>query len=250
MKEQFVWASLDQTPPGRWDLRLLGWQMLRPDDQTTHGKGIPWILDCREYGLLANWRAIPRPERVAAVGADDADLRARMLEFGMGEALPSAVAVVELAARLTRLKASADALPRHRRAGPVLLDLFHRDGLIAERWLGLHPREFGLLWRLAQIPGERVSRRDLLRDVWRLNHEPETNSLEVHISRLRAKLAVARAAWLVETHPQGGYRLGFKSNSSFFGFHDAREEALDMIDGLGNGGDESILTVSPVYATK
>jgi DNA-binding response OmpR family regulator len=52
-----------------------------------------------------------------------------------------------------------------------------------------------------------VTRRDLWRDVWRLKHEPETNSVEVHVSRLRAKLASAGCAGLVETCPGGGYRL-------------------------------------------
>ncbi|MXP36689.1 hypothetical protein GRI55_13075 [Erythrobacter citreus] len=93
------------------------------------------------------------------------------------------------------------------RAGPVTLDLFYRDGRLDGRWLGLHPREFGLLWRLAEARGMPITRRQLLRDVWRIEHPPETNSLAVHVSRLRAKLAVSACSWLVETHPQGGYRL-------------------------------------------
>lgn len=130
-----------------------------------------------------------------------------MLAWGLGEALSLQVAVVELAERIARLSRSAAALPRHRRIGPVLLDLLHRDANVGGRWLALHPREFGLLWRLADAPGQRVPRERLLRDVWRLAHVPETNSLEVHVSRLRAKLAAAKAAWLIETDPRGGYRL-------------------------------------------
>ncbi len=107
-----------------------------------------------------------------------------------------------------RSAAGSDSLARR---GPVTLDLFHRDGRVAGRWLGLHPREFALLWRLAETPGVRVGRRQLLRDVWRLDHIPETNSLDVHVSRLRAKLHVARCAWLVETDPLGGYRLAAPS---------------------------------------
>ena len=78
---------------------------------------------------------------------------------------------------------------------------------VGARWLNLHPREFGVLWRLADSPGEPVSRSQLLKDVWRLNHEPGTNSVEVHVSRLRTKLAAAGCTKLVETVPQGGYRL-------------------------------------------
>ena len=130
-----------------------------------------------------------------------------MLAHGLGEALSSLAALQELAIRLARLADKAGALPRSRPLGPVTLDLLHRDARAGERWLALHPREFALLWRLADAPGERVPRERLLRDVWRLAHVPETNSLEVHVSRLRAKLAVAQAAWLVETDPRGGYRL-------------------------------------------
>ena len=43
--------------------------------------------------------------------------------------------------------------------------------------------------------------------MWRLDFEPGTNSVEVHVSRLRAKLAAAGIAGLVETDPPGGYRL-------------------------------------------
>lgn len=135
-----------------------------------------------------------------------------MLAAGLGEALPMQAALGELSVRMARLARGAGALPRHRRVGPVTLDLMHRDAWVesggaTRRWLALHPREFALLWRLADAPGERVPREQLLSDVWRLAHVPETNSLEVHVSRLRAKLAVAKAAWLVETDSRGGYRL-------------------------------------------
>ncbi|TIX52091.1 winged helix family transcriptional regulator [Alteraurantiacibacter aquimixticola] len=98
-------------------------------------------------------------------------------------------------------------LPRWRSLGPITLDLFHRDARHGPRWLHLHPREFGVLWRLADTPGERVTRADLLKDVWRINHEPGTNSVEVHVSRLRGKLAEVGCDKLVATVPEGGYRL-------------------------------------------
>ena len=84
-------------------------------------------------------------------------------------------------------------------AGPLTLDLFHRDARAGERWLALHPREFALLWRLAEQPGEPVSLATLLREVWRLEFEPGTNSVEVHVSRLRAKLALAGMPRLIES---------------------------------------------------
>ena len=199
----FVWLSTSPIVPIRWDLRLADWSM-------THARetgGLPGLLDWRAASRPGDWRDLAARGRIVAVGVDNAWERARLLDHGLGDALASQVAHVELDARLSRIQGQAAGLPRRIQAGPVLLDLFHRDGRLNGRWLGLHPREFALLWRLAETPGQQVTRAQLLRDVWRLDHVPETNSLEVHVSRLRAKLHVSRCGWLVETHPQGGYRL-------------------------------------------
>ncbi len=107
-------------------------------------------------------------------------------------------------------------IPRFREIGDVTLDLVHRDGRVEDRWLSLHPREFELLWRLAQQPGERVTRRQLLADVWRINFEPETNSVAVHIARVRAKLAPYGLSKIVVTHPDGGYYLDAPPGPSAF----------------------------------
>ena len=141
------------------------------------------------------------------LGVDCPGERARLLASGVGEALPATVELPELEQRAHRLAAARECLPRRRELGPLILDLLYRDARAGGGWLALHPREFELLWRLAQRPGERVSRTRLLRDVWRLDFEPGTNSVEVHVSRLRAKLSAAGIEGLVETDPQGGYRL-------------------------------------------
>lgn len=98
-------------------------------------------------------------------------------------------------------------IPRFREAGDVTLDLFHRDGRVVDRWLALHPREFALLWRLAEQPGERITRQQLLAEVWRIHFEPESNSVAVHVARVRAKLEPFGLARLIGTHPDGGYYL-------------------------------------------
>ena len=65
---------------------------------------------------------------------------------------------------------------------------------------------------------------------------PETNSLEVHVSRLRAKLAVSHLEELVETDPRGGYRLaaGACHEDGFRGR--AGDPAVDRTAGLGEVG--------------
>lgn len=110
--------------------------------------------------------------------------------------------------------AADDLLPRLRPVGPLVLDLFHRDGRIGERWLGLYPREFEVLWRLAEAGGQVVSRAELLADVWRTMHRPGSNRVEVAISRIRAKLHVHRLAALVVTCPGEGYLLAARPGAA------------------------------------
>ena len=113
-------------------------------------------------------------------------------------------------------------IPRFREAGDVTLDLFHRDGRIADRWLAFHPREFELLWRLAEQPGVPMTRRELLSDVWRIDFETETNSVAVHVARVRAKLEPFGLAGILATHPENGYFLDIPSEPSAFAFGSAR----------------------------
>jgi len=131
----------------------------------------------------------------------------RLDSIAPGQASPAPCDLAVIGWRLCRAVAAGQLVPRQREAGPLMLDLVHRDARLGPLWLHLHPREFALLWRLAEAQGRRVTRRELWRDVWRLKHEPETNSVEVHVSRLRGKLAAAGCGGLVVTCPGGGYCL-------------------------------------------
>ncbi|GAB5349196.1 crotonase/enoyl-CoA hydratase family protein [Alteriqipengyuania sp. 357] len=104
------------------------------------------------------------------------------------------------------MHAAEQLIARSIEAGPLRLDLFHRDAAVEGRWLALHPREFALLWRLAETPGRTVSQRTLLFDVWRLTFEPGTNRIAVHVARLRRKLAPMGLDGLIATDGPG-YRL-------------------------------------------
>lgn len=215
-------------------MRLLGWTLCAAADD--RAGDVPRLFDGREAGPAGEWTMLPHRERTAAVGVDSARVRAAMLGAGMGEALGTRVAVAELAVRLSRLRLAAGAMPRRRAAGPLTLDLFYRDARAGPRWLGLHPREFALLWRLADTPGVRIARETLLTDVWRLTHIPETNSLEVHVSRLRGKLAAVGAAWLVQTVAGGGYRLASGTGDA------GCASWLDSDSGVPQGGADPIPT--------
>lgn len=109
-------------------------------------------------------------------------------------------------------------IPRFREAGDVVLDLIHRDGRVEAKWIGFHPREFELLWRLAEEPGRRMTKKQLLADVWRLDFEPESNSVAVHVARVRAKLSTFGLENIVATHADGGYLLNAVPSPSAFSF--------------------------------
>jgi len=199
----FGWLGQDEIP-ARYDLGRLGWH--RVDLAVSPGQAaLPLLLD----NLTATPRFHTRRERapVVLIGIDRPLERARLLAEGFGEALPAAIALEELEERVVRVTAAIDALPRRREHGRLQLDLLLRDGRVGERRLGLHPREFALLWRLAETPGEPVAPDELLSDVWQLNFRPETNSLAVHVCRLRAKLAGAGLDRMVRTTPVGSYVL-------------------------------------------
>ena len=195
----FGWIAAHGEPPPQWDLRRIGW-ILAADP----AGGEVRLVDSRAGEAPP---AGGDPALCLFVGVESGRERARLLDAGCGDALPADIGLPELAQRARRVAAARARLPRLRVAGPLTLDLLHRDARAGERWLALHPREFALLWRLAERPGERVARTTLLREVWRLEFEPGTNSVEVHVSRLRAKLATSGVAGLVETDPRGGYRL-------------------------------------------
>ena len=211
----FGWVADGGEPPAQWDMRAAGWTLCGgregPDGACTRSD-CKHVLVCDVRHITPGQRRglaeADRPAwRLVMLGVEEPAERAALLALGCAEALSASTTLRELAARARRVDEMFGLLPRWRDLGPLTLDLFHRDARKGSTWLHLHPREFGVLWRLADTPGVRVTRRQLLEDVWRLAHDPQTNSVEVHVSRLRAKLAAAGCDRLVATAPEGGYRL-------------------------------------------
>lgn len=164
-------------------------------------------LDRRAWKRLRDDYPPRQHERVLIVGVGDSGERARLLALGFGDVLDESSALDEVAARASRVADRAGMLPGNRTIGALRLDLFARDGFVGDRPLALHPREFALLWRLSDTPGVAVSKHALLSEVWHLCHMPETNSLAVHVFRLRAKLRSVGLGDLVQTAQTGGYLL-------------------------------------------
>lgn len=225
----FGWIASTEEPPERWDLGRTGWDLCRGVDGCRAECRHVLVCDTRHIGAQER-NALAEADRPAwrliMLGVEEPAERAQLLSLGVAEALSADTSLRELHARAERVADMFGMLPRWRDLGELTLDLFHRDARLGSRWLGLHPREFGLLWRLSDNPGERVTRKQLLTDVWRLNHEPETNSVEVHVSRLRSKLALAGCEALVETAPEGGYRLA-EDRPLMFAANTSKADTLD-----------------------
>ncbi len=205
---RWAWGS---DIPAAFDLRECGWR-LADTIGASRAREAVLLAHCPRFDTLGWVRfltvhARDRRALILMLGIDEGDERARLLNLGFGDVTGSRTALCEIEARAQRIARNAALLPRWRVVGALRLDLLHRDGYCAGRPLGLHPREFALLWRLADAPGVPVGKAALLRDVWRLNHVPETNSLAVHVSRLRARLASAGLDDLVHPAPGGGYVL-------------------------------------------
>lgn len=112
-----------------------------------------------------------------------------------------------LAARLEALLRRGGTTATVLSCGDLRIDLLSRSVTRAGRRIDLLPREYMLLVHLARQGGVPVARRQLLADVWRLNFDPGTNVVQVHMSRLRAKIDRGFAAPLLHCSKGIGYSL-------------------------------------------
>lgn len=125
------------------------------------------------------------------------------LDAGADDAVVQPVCAAEIAARLAaRLRP-----PPPIAIGELLIDPIERRVARGGQPIALLPREYALLLHLARAGGRCVGRAELLDAVWRLRFDPGTNVIEVHVSRLRAKLDRGFAEPMLRTEKGRGYRL-------------------------------------------
>ena len=131
------------------------------------------------------------------------------LDAGADDYLVKPFALVELLARvraLTRRQAGSG-VKGILQAGTLELDRLKRSVRRADRGIPLAPRQFRLLEYLMLHAGRAVSRSELLREVWNLNFDPESNLVDAHISTLRSALERAGEPRLIHTVRGVGYTL-------------------------------------------
>ncbi|PWV62301.1 response regulator transcription factor [Plasticicumulans acidivorans] len=138
----------------------------------------------------------------------DVDERVRGLRRGGDDYLTKPYELVELVARLEALTRRNQETPVRLRVCDLELDLIAHEVTRAGEPVRLQPREFRLLEFLARHAGQVVTRSMLLENVWACGFDPQTNVIDVHISRLRSKIDRGAAQPLIHTLRGRGYMLG------------------------------------------
>lgn len=116
--------------------------------------------------------------------------RVKGLQAGGDDYLTKPFAFAELSARLQALirRASFAPEPMKLAVGDVEIDLAQRSVAVAGRLVELQPREFSLLEYLLRHAGRPVTKTMILEHVWDYSFDPQTNIVDVLVSRLRAKI--------------------------------------------------------------
>jgi DNA-binding response OmpR family regulator len=156
--------------------------------------------DGLELCAAARERGVPMMMLTALGSLSD---RVVGLDAGADDYLIKPFEIDELLARMRALLRRSTTPVRS--AGVLRVDLRTRRVWSEGQAVELTAREFDVLAHIVDADGAVVSRRRLLAAVWAIDHDPGTNIVEVHISRLRTKLGAAGS--VVETIRGSGYRL-------------------------------------------
>ncbi|OBS10202.1 DNA-binding response regulator [Acidihalobacter prosperus] len=162
--------------------------------------------------LISALRAAGRATPVLILSAlGEVDDRVTGLKAGGDDYLAKPYAFSELLARLEALqrRGRADqAVDDHLEVADLVLDRARHRVTRAGQAIHLQPREFRLLEYLMRHAGHVVTRTMLLEHVWDYHFDPQTNVIDVHVSRLRAKMDRDFSQPLLHTVRGAGYRLG------------------------------------------
>jgi two-component system, OmpR family, response regulator len=157
--------------------------------------------------IVAALRAAKNQTPILVLSAlGDVEDRVVGLRAGCDDYLPKPFALSELLARLDAVVRRAGAETKLK-VGDLELDLLTRAVSRAGVDIDLLPREFRLLEYLMRHAGQVVTRNMLLEKVWDHHFDPQTNVIDVHVSRLRQKIDKGFAAPLLHTVRGTGYSL-------------------------------------------
>jgi two-component system OmpR family response regulator len=163
--------------------------------------GLSLIEELRRMGNM--------PPVLILSALDNGDERVTGLKAGGDDYLTKPYQLSELTARLQALtrRAQTGVQGTVLHAGDLSLDLIKHKVTRSGRNINLQPREFRLLEYLMQHTGQVVTRSMLLENVWDYHFDPQTNVIDVQISRLRSKIDKDFDSPLLHTVRGAGYKL-------------------------------------------
>ena len=178
------------------------------------------------YDVLVVDRMLPKMDGLSLIGGlreqkvetpvlilsalGQVDDRVKGLRAGGDDYLAKPCAFSELMARveaLGRRRGAGVGEPTTYRIADMELDRLSHALRRAGKEIVLQPREFRLLEYLMRHAGKVVTRTMLLENVWDYHFDPQTNVIDVHISRLRAKIDKGHERQLLHTIRGAGYMI-------------------------------------------
>lgn len=194
-------------------------------DAATDGEDGLALAQDGQYDVLIVDRMLPKRDGLSVIGAlrdqgvdtpalilsalGQVDDRVKGLRAGGDDYLPKPYSFSELLARV-------EVLARRRggrneetvlHVGDLKLDRLSHQVRRGDEEISLQPREFRLLEYLMKHAGQVVTRTMLLENVWDYHFDPQTNVIDVHISRLRSKIDKGFAQPLLHTVRGAGYMI-------------------------------------------
>jgi two-component system, OmpR family, response regulator len=192
-------------------------------DHSADGEeGLALALD-NPYDVLIVDRMLPKRDGLSVIGTlrekgietpalilsalGQVDDRVKGLRAGGDDYLPKPYSFSELLARIEVLARRRGGRSEETvyRVGNLELDRLSHQVTRGGEEIALQPREFRLLEYLMKHAGQVVTRTMLLENVWDYHFDPQTNVIDVHISRLRAKIDKGFAQPLLQTVRGAGY---------------------------------------------
>jgi two-component system OmpR family response regulator len=195
-------------------------------DQAEDGKSGLLLASTETYDVMVIDRMLPeldgltivRSARGAGVqtpmlilsALGEVDSRVEGLQAGGDDYLTKPFAFSELLARVEALGRRSTARTESEtslKVADLELNLLARKAIRAGQNIDLQPREFRLLEYLMRHAGAVVTRTMLLEQVWDYTFDPQTNVIDVHVSRLRAKIDKGFDQPLIQTVRGAGYKI-------------------------------------------
>ena len=194
-------------------------------DTASDGKEGLGLASTESYDVMIVDRMLPKLDGLSIIKAiraadnttpvivlsalGEVDDRVAGLKSGGDDYLVKPFAFSELFARIEALirrsESQSESTVTELQVGDLKMDLLSRKVSRAGQKIDLQSREFKLLEYLVRHQGQVVTRTMLLENVWNYHFDPQTNVIDVHISRLRSKIDKEFDSALIRTVRGAGY---------------------------------------------